>query len=156
MTYQIELLAQVTSLRTAGPSTRPKLHKPLLVALLLTRYIHAGHTTATYADIADTMQHLIAQFDPPRSSRPRPVYPFWRLQSDGFWTIRGAEKVQLTSKGDPSPRALTSEHIGSWTPAAIRQLAEGAAVPALEAVLARYFSPTIRTQLRQELDRLCG
>ena len=152
MADHTELVVLLTSLRTGGPASNPRLHKPLLVALLLARYIHSGRETATYEEVVDPMQQLIERFDPASSSSPRPVYPFWRLQSDGIWSIRNAEEVPVTAAGDPSPRSLTSEHYGSWTPTALAMLRNGGAQTALQAVLDRYFATENHSELLELLE----
>lgn len=147
----VDLIEQLTHLRTGGSKDKPKLHKPLLVLVLLARYIRSGETSASYSDIAPDLTSLIRKYSPSESG-PRAVYPFWRLQHDGIWLIDNAAEVQLHSSGDPPPKALTEKHRGTWTPAACAELRNGKANQAFEAVLMKYFAITDHEQLRRD----CG
>jgi len=144
------LVNEVTTLRTGGSPEKPRLHKPLLVLLLLARYIRTSSINATFADVEQDLSRLIQKYAP-SSSAPRPVYPFWRLQTDGFWQISGANDVELNNSGDPSPRSLTREHLGSWTPRAVEELKDGRAEELAQAVLARYFAPLDHKNIRLDL-----
>jgi putative restriction endonuclease len=122
----------------------------LLVALLLARYIKSGQTKVTFREVEAELTELIGQFSP-SASRPRAIYPFWRLQTDGFWCIEGADQVLLGSSGDPNAGALDDQHPGRWTPDAIEGLKHGAAQEVLGALLNKYFAAPDREALRTYL-----
>jgi putative restriction endonuclease len=150
MSSGTDLLEQITNLRTGGSTAKPRLHKPLLVALLLARFLKSGLTDASFREIQDELSLLIAKYSP-AASNPRPVYPFWRLQNDGFWRIKDAGNIALHSSGDPSAKSLTDDHRGSWTPSAIECLRDGGAGDLLTALLRKYFAAADHDQIRTDL-----
>lgn len=100
------LREQLLTLEMAGPRSEPKPHKPLLVAILLRRFIEDGSTSVAFGDIEKEANALIGRFAS-SSSPPRSQYPFWRLRRDGFWEIDNAARLELNSSGDP--KILISE-----------------------------------------------
>ena len=145
-----DLRAQVTNLRTGGSAAKPRLHKPLLVAILLVRFLKSRRTDAAFREIQDELSALIVKYSP-SASNPRPVYPFWRLQNDGFWRIKDAARIALHSSGDPSAKSLTDDHRGSWTPSAIKSLRDGGAEDLLTALLQKYFAAAEHEKIRIDL-----
>jgi hypothetical protein len=133
------LTEQLLSLRMAGPKDNPKPHKPLLVALLLKRFIHDGSTSVGLRDIEQEVNSLIGRFDA-STSKPRAQYPFWWLRDDGFWEIDNADVLSINSSGDPKVTELRREdHRGRWTDAAVEELRVSGGGEFLELVLDRYF-----------------
>jgi hypothetical protein len=139
-----ELADQLLNIRTGGSKAKPKLHKPLLITLLLARYLNHGLTTAAFPDIRDQLAGLIARYD--GSAQPRPEYPFWRLRNDGFWVIDDSEHVETYLNGNANPTALTGRHLGRWTPAALRELRTYGADTFLNLVLATYIPANRRDE----------
>lgn len=132
-----------------GPKSQPRLHKPLLVALLLRYYIDDGVTLVHFADIESAANALIERFVP-SASPPRSQYPFWRLREDGFWEVADADLLEVNSSGDPRITDLRSDHPGRWTPHAVSQLHRVGGEYYLELLLDRYF-PDRSTSVRDAL-----
>jgi putative restriction endonuclease len=144
------LTEQLLSLKTAGSRTDPKLHKPLLVAVLLRNYIKDGTTSAAFDDIEKEMNNLISRFVSTKSPA-RAQYPFWRLRTDGFWEIDNAARLTLNSAGDPRVNDLRrAEHRVRWTPSAAAELRASGGDVFLELVLDRYF-PDDKQAVREAL-----
>lgn len=80
-------------------------HKPLLILLALGRVMRGEDRLAPFADIEQKLRRLLEEFGLPGHSA-RPEYPFWYLQSEGLWEIRGAENLARRS-GNKEP--LVSE-----------------------------------------------
>lgn len=149
------LKEQLLNLEMAGSKDRPKLHKPLLVALLLQRFIESGSTSASFSEIESQANELIRRFVE-GSSPPRSQYPFWRLRQDGFWEIDGAEELELNSSGDPKITELRSPtHKGRWSESAIEELHKHGGESYLELVLQTYF-PTNTEEVRDALGLRTG
>lgn len=144
------LAGQLLSLKLAGSKSDPKLHKPLLVAVLLRNFIHDGTTSAGFDDIEKETNELISRFVSTKSSA-RAQYPFWRLQTDGFWEVENATRLTLNSSGDPRISDLRrAEHRGRWTPSASAELRASGGDAFLELVLDRYF-PDDQQAVREAL-----
>ncbi len=76
-------------------------HKPLLLLYALGRCSrHEGNDIA-YLDAERDVRQLLIDFGPP--SAPRPEMPFWYLQNDGVWFVRGAKDLERR-KGRTDPK----------------------------------------------------
>ena len=78
-------------------------HKPLLTLMLIARAASDASRRIHFAEIADELTRLLKEFGPPRKSYS-PEYPFWHLQSDGFWTIenRAVFPLKIWDLSEPS------------------------------------------------------
>ena len=77
-------------------------HKPLLVLLALARLQQNGDDALRYNEVAPKLKELLVEFGPSRKSY-HPEYPFWRLQRDGVWQVRNAEKFTLGAGREDVP-----------------------------------------------------
>jgi hypothetical protein len=133
------LHSQLLNLAMAGSLAKPRLHKPLLVAVLLQRFIQQGSTSSSFAEIEGQLNDLIRRFAN-SSSPPKAQYPFWRLTQDGFWEIDNSDRLVLNSSGDPKVTDLRDpEFRGRWTKAAVEELRSSGGEVFLESVLNQYF-----------------
>jgi putative restriction endonuclease len=73
-------------------------HTPLLTLLLIARAQRGGDGRVAFADIDERLAGLLREFGPPRKS-VHPEYPFWHLQSDGFWEVDDAARYPLKKGG---------------------------------------------------------
>ena len=73
-------------------------HKPLLLLLAFGRILDGRERFTPYREIDEMLTELLQRFGPPR--KPRPVYPFSHLPTDGLWEIPGSEGLHRTSSGD--------------------------------------------------------
>ena len=100
-----ELRARVASLSvwTQGDQRAP--HKPLLLLYALARF-QQGQTRLPFTAVEEPVRELLDTFGSPRAYH-HPSYPFWRLQTDGLWTLDGTEGVvQRKSNSDPTVTSL--------------------------------------------------
>lgn len=82
-------------------------HKPLLRLYALARFAESRRDLS-FAEVEPALRALLVAFGPPRPAQ-RPEYPFWRLQSDGLWTLdRTDGLVQRQSNHDPTLSSLRS------------------------------------------------
>ncbi|WP_299572995.1 hypothetical protein [uncultured Williamsia sp.] len=142
------LASKLASLRTArqGPGV-PRLHKPAMVALLLHRYIADGWVAASHDDITDDLKRLLTAVGV--EGQIRTEYPFWRLRTDGFWTVDGADELEaaMNDAGDVVTADLTAAHIGRWTQDALADFRADGARRHLNTVLGTYFDAAQRAAL---------
>jgi putative restriction endonuclease len=129
-------------LRLGGPGGAPRLHKPLLVLGVLHRYAIGRGGPLTYEQVKDPLRMMLVAFGP-QVKHVHPHYPFWRLQGDGIWEIKGASDIQVNASGDPSPSALTDLHAGQLLPRFDRALAADPSLvtAAQQQLLTDYFDP---------------
>ncbi len=85
-------------------------HKPLLLLVLLARVQRGEGPLMPYAEVDTQLRDLLEKFGPPRKAL-HPEYPFWRLQTDGLWTITRRDCISLTNSGDPRRRDLLDQDV---------------------------------------------
>ncbi|MFV1965743.1 MAG: phosphorothioated DNA-binding restriction endonuclease [Pirellulaceae bacterium] len=71
-------------------------HKPLLLLYALAKCSRSEPRLISYADVDRDLRDLLLQFGPERKSC-HPEYPFWRLQNDGIWELKNAERAARRS-----------------------------------------------------------
>ena len=97
---------KLLGLRRWKLGNRKAIHKPLLILYVLSEYKkgHARLFDFKY-EIFDQLKLILDNFTN-TSKNHRPEYPFWRLQTDGFWEVITQREVSLTSSGDASKGQL--------------------------------------------------
>lgn len=110
-----------------SPSGHRAVHKPLLVLLMLARVQRMHSARATFNDIEEPLERLIAEFGRTSEQKPRAHYPFWYLKSDGFWTVDSADEL-VQRQGKPEPKVSSLRELsvsaGFAEPIASRLLAD--------------------------------
>lgn len=90
-----------------SPSGHRAVHKPLLVLLMLARVQQLRRVRASFDEIEEPLEHLIAEFGRTSATRHRAHYPFWYLKSDGFWTVDSDDALDFREgKSEPKVTAL--------------------------------------------------
>lgn len=74
-------------------------HKPLLLLYALAALQRGEGRLLPFDRIEDDLGRLLAEFGPPRATRPE--YPFWHLQSDGLWEVPEREVLQADIDAAP-------------------------------------------------------
>lgn len=90
-------------------------HKPLLVLIALARAQRRESNIIPYRDIDPTLTKALRDFGPPRRSY-HPEYPFWYLQSDGFWSVHAAVNLPKPGQAEPTRAALLKAHAVAVVP----------------------------------------
>ena len=70
-------------------------HKPLLALWAIGRCLRGEERLAPYEEADRALTTLLRAFGPHRKSIHTEA-PFWRLQGDGVWEVRDADRVNLT------------------------------------------------------------
>ncbi len=89
--------ALVANLATWSLGDQRAPHKPLLLLLVLSKFAK-GIRRFPYNKTAQPLVELLNVFGPPRDNHS--AYSFWRLQTDGFWVVEGADTIRFTASGD--------------------------------------------------------
>jgi putative restriction endonuclease len=104
---QVEKLFSGIHVWMRGDERAP--HKPLLLLYALGRCSRGEPRLTPYADVDRDLRSLLVQFGPHRKSF-HPEYPFWRLQNDGLWELRGAELVQPRASNNDAKKSELLKH----------------------------------------------
>lgn len=85
-------------------------HKPLLLLYVLAKYQQGHARLFDYGtEVRDQLHSLLERFGPQRAQY-RPDMPFWRLQGDGFWELRNAERCSTSGTSKQPPAGELVEH----------------------------------------------
>jgi putative restriction endonuclease len=106
---QLKSLIEGITVWKRGAQRAP--HKPLLVLYALARSQRNRERFIPYPEIDEKLKQLLMDFGPIRKNY-HPEYPFWRLQNDGIWELKGSENVRILSSGDPRRVDLIDRNVG--------------------------------------------
>ena len=124
-------------------------HKPLLILYALGRW-QRGLPEVTFLETERDLTALLREFGPPRRS-DHPEQPFWRLQSDGVWTVKAPPGLATKKRGDiPLVTALRSAdvHAGFSDDVKAAFAADPSLVPQVAArLLERHFPESIHPDI---------
>jgi len=70
-------------------------HKPLLTLMLIAKAASSDSSRIHFVTIAEELTKLLKEFGPRRRIY-HPKFPFWYLQTDGFWEryLKGPESTE--------------------------------------------------------------
>ncbi len=95
-----EILDRLTQVTVWSRGDQRAPHKPLLLLMALARCARGEAREIPYREVDAKLGALLREFGPKRQSY-HPEYPFWRLQNDGIWVVRDADKLaRRTGKDD--------------------------------------------------------
>jgi len=115
-----EVLKAFSNVRVYQREGTRAVHKPLLILHELSRISRGEPAAIEYSAIEPKLMELLAEFGPSGSSKNR-HYPFWHLQSDGFWQLHGPHQVLDRPPGAaPNINELRKHHISGELRPAIR------------------------------------
>jgi len=95
----------LSTLNTWKRGDQRAVHKPLLTLMLIARAASDGNRHIRFAAIAAELARLLKEFGPSRKSY-HPEFPFWHLQTDGFWEVEKKQALPL-KPGGRSPTKQT-------------------------------------------------
>lgn len=109
-----DLRARINTLTVWKQGGRRAPHKPLLVLYALARFAD-GQSRLDYQSVEKPLLDLLRDFGPP--TKKVQAYSFWRLQSDGIWSVDEGKVLTFTSAGDPTVTSLRAQNPdGHFTP----------------------------------------
>ena len=84
-------------------------HKPLLVLFAIGRCLNDNQRQIPFVELDGPLIELLKDFGPPRKSF-HSEYPFWRLQNDGIWELRNAEKCEARNSNTDAKKSELRKH----------------------------------------------
>ncbi len=135
-------------------------NKPLLVLMILAHAQRGGENAFHFGDIVDDLTVALKEFGADRQTI-HAEYPFWHLQSDGFWLIQDRDDIPITvgASGPTKTALIECDAIGYVLPSMWEQLRKDPkSVRRLaQRVLSRFWPdaalhPQIAAQLGLNLD----
>lgn len=148
-----DLRTRVTALSQWKRASEQAPHKPLLLPLALSDLHNEGRRWLPYSEVEGRLPGLLREFGPHRN-QANASYPFWRLQTDGIWTVRDADRFTRNSSGDVSVGQLRSAHAEAGFSGEAWRLLKGQ--PGLlgdlvSRILDTHFPETMHEDIRQAL-----
>jgi putative restriction endonuclease len=144
----------LSQLNTWKRGDQRAVHKPLLTLMLIARAASNMPRRIHFADIADALTRLLKEFGPSRTQQ-HPEFPFWHLQTDGFWAIEHRRNFSLKPRGRSPARRILIENdaVGAvpedlWEtlrrrPSLCKELTQQ--------LLDEFWPPTLHTAIRQAI-----
>lgn len=147
-----QAIANMTTWRK-GEQRAP--HKPLLLLYVLAGYQQGHQRLFDYAsEIRDNLHNLLERFGPQRAQY-RPDMPFWRLQGDGFWQLKNAERCSTFGSSRQPPVGELVEHnvAGGFDKQRYDQLIKNKSLinSLARQILEAHFTESIQEELADEL-----
>lgn len=84
-------------------------HKPLMLLMALCRVIKRKRQMAKFEEVEAPLTNLLKQYGQERSHY-HPEYPFWRLQTSGFWKLENDDLVTPRKSNTDPPRSQLILH----------------------------------------------
>lgn len=101
-----EIIDRFASISTWKRGDERAPHKPLLLLTELGRCSRGEPREVRYLDVEKKLGSLLVEYGPSRKSY-HPEYPFWRLQTDGIWTVSDHDRLEArTGKDDARKSSL--------------------------------------------------
>jgi len=144
----------LATLNTWKRGDQRAVHKPLLTLMLIARAAADGTRHVHFAAIADQLARLLKEFGPSRKSY-HPEFPFWHLQSDGFWEVEKKWALPLKSGSrSPSKQTLLTHDAVGAVPSDLWEALQGN--PALrrdltQRLLESFWPSTLHEAIRQAI-----
>jgi putative restriction endonuclease len=103
----------LSNLNTWKRGDQRAVHKPLLTLMLIARAVADDDRHIRFATIAEALTRFLKEFGPHRKSY-HPEFPFWHLQTDGFWEIEKKQELPMRPGGrSPTKHTLlTHDAVG--------------------------------------------
>lgn len=114
----IDVLAELRSGTHDGSRTP---HKP---ALLLA-YLRRGTRSSRFVEYPDIEEAVHRAVERLHGARLKVHYPFWRLQTSGYWEVKDAASYTLNASGDPRVSELRARRAEAGLTAPVFEKATG-------------------------------
>lgn len=112
MTYRKALQAAISNVAIWRNGDQCAPHKPLLLLYVLSQYLNGHSRLFNYGlEIHEPLIKLLADFGPKRRDY-YPNMPFWRLRTDGFWSLENTEGCKPREGNiQPTKRELIDNNV---------------------------------------------
>lgn len=145
-------LERLSRLRVDRSTGQRKPHKPLLMLLVIQRWVKEGQREVAFAEIEQPLKELLDLYAPPITGAQHAEYPFWYLQSDGVWELPQADRMPRNAKGFPTMAAFRTCAGRIPEPYASALAADPVlAERAVQLLLDEHFEPSLHEDLRADL-----
>ncbi len=129
-------------------------HKPLLTLMLIAKAASNGSRRIHFVTIAEELTKLLKEFGPRRRIY-HPEFPFWYLQTDGFWEVENRSNLALKKSGQsPTKQTLLAQDAVGAVPQHLWEaLQHSAALRAelTQQLLDEFWPPTMHDAIRQAI-----
>jgi putative restriction endonuclease len=146
-----ESIGQLNAWKRGGQRA---VHKPLLTLLLVARAEQGLEPRLEFSAIQERLAVLLREFGPPRKS-VHPEYPFWHLQTDGYWQVEDANQFPMKKGGYSPPKSelLRRDAAGAVPPDYWSALCEDPLLRGeiTSALLDSFWPPTLHGLIRQAI-----
>ena len=121
-------------------------HKPLLLLYMLGRFRSSGLASVTFSEAEPVLRKLLMDYGRP-NPRPRPEFPFSRLENDGLWTVRGPNGEP--NPGDSALKLRRDGYVGELSPELVQALtnSDGLVHSLVDYLLRREFPESIHSRI---------
>jgi putative restriction endonuclease len=144
----------LSKLNTWKRGDQRAVHKPLLTLMLIAKAASNGSRRIHFATIAEELTKLLKEFGPRRLTY-HPEFPFWYLQTDGFWEVENRSNLALKKSGQsPTKQALLAQDAVGAVPQHLWDaLQYGAALRAelTQQLLNEFWPRTMHDAIRQAI-----
>jgi putative restriction endonuclease len=144
----------LSKLNTWKRGDQRAVHKPLLTLMLIARAASNGSRRIHFVAIAEELTKLLREFGPRRLTY-HPEFPFWYLQTDGFWEVENRSTLALKKSGQsPSKQTLLArDAVGAVPQHLWEALQHSAALRAelTQQLLDEFWPPTMHDGIRQAI-----
>lgn len=149
----MDLLRTFKDIKTWKSGGGRAYHKPLLILLMLGKFMDEGSESVLFEDIEAELTQMLKRYGSARKIY-HPEYPFWRLQNDGIWQLSNAENVKVSSSGDPSRTELIKNKVsGGFTPEVMEEIRKNpvAAYKIAHSLVNNNFTPNLSDDILNEV-----
>jgi putative restriction endonuclease len=138
-----EILAAVEKLHVYERGERRAPHKPLLFLVALAN-LRRGVTQLAFREVEQQLRPLLDAFAPPVQGSHEPQLPYWYMQNDGLWRVKGADDLPRQIGGFPRMEGLRKTS-GGFPPAvaATLQAHPEVAEAAVHLILGEHFPESL-------------
>jgi putative restriction endonuclease len=144
----------LSKLNTWKRGDQRAVHKPLLTLMLIAKAASNGSRRIHFVTIAEELTKLLKEFGPRRLSYHL-EFPFWYLQTDGFWEVENRSNLALKKSGQsPTKQTLLAQDAVGAVPQHLWEaLQHSAALRAelTQQLLDEFWPPTMHAAIRQAI-----
>jgi putative restriction endonuclease len=144
----------LSRLNTWKRGNQRAVHKPLLTLMLIAKAASNDSRRIHFVTIAEELTKLLKEFGPRRLIY-HPEFPFWYLQTDGFWEVENRSNLALKKSGQaPTKQTMLAQDAVGAVPQRLWEALQHSAVLRAELtqqLLDEFWPPTMHDAIRQAI-----